>query len=696
MKRFLLVLAGTAVLLVGTAARAGGWERLWRQLDGWEGPPTVALSTDLADPYASAVYRRLVNGLTERGFTVRPADRADAPEPGLRVELEETDRGPVIALTRTRDGALLLVDTLQAGEPPAEEPPAPGDRPRVRRDDAAPATRAGRMRRLTIDGHPVRLAALPGAAENPGGGVALALLYDDRVEWGRLDWDSFTRKGRFRIETEGADGLYVDGGELDGDPPPEIAAVWGENRRVPTRGWSTRLHGRLLQVDGERIRPETPALRRYLRVVSGSVLTQARGEHAAHDGPVRRLERNADGDFAVGESVPGWQGRWLYGVTPLPRGRTAVWSAPDRLAVHAGPDPGSRLLGAAERLGEPGTPAVTVRLRQPDIGMGPDAAERRNQREVPLPRRLVVGRDGALYTLRRGRREVLAGLTEPTGADSVIRLTPSAGGLRMEPTHEPIAAYILDFDLIERRGAPGRTLVLLLNEEADGSGQASLVTLALQGRSDKAEESGAGRRARAGTGAGSACPLDPGIIAQGLLHIFERRRVPERDRAPAQAASEPLDVRLLARAQTDHELRLHEHGVGIGNVRAGAPVAEQAAEVAATRGKYGQPALPHGVLIPRPAHSEAAWLDGPRCVCATPYREPAIGRPELRVMAPRGAALKPDVQRIGWHTDLPAHHHGGFVKRFLRAAGGAGRTASRQKCHQDRARQVHDCLALAR
>lgn len=485
MKRYLLAMGAVAALLSATVAHAGGWERLWRQLDDWEGPPTVVLSTNLADPYASAVYRRLVNGFTDRGFTVRPAGAANVPEPGLRAELKETDSGLVIALGRTRDGALLLVDTLQSKEPAAGQPPAGGERPRARRDEGAPAARAEPVRRLPIDGHPVRLAVLPGVAGKPDDGIALALLYDDRLEWGRLNEGSFTRESRFRIETEGTDGLHVDAGELDGDTGLEIAAVWGENRRVLTQGWSTRLHGRLLEVDSEGIRPETPVLERYLRAVSGSVLTQARSEYAVHDGPVRRLERNASGDFVLGDIMPGWQARWLYSVTPLPQGRAAAWSAPDRLVIRAGLAPGSRPLDAAEGLGTVRAPAVTVRLRQPRIGLGPEAGQREEQREVALPRRVVAGRDGAIYTIRRGRREILGGLEGSTGSDSVIRLRPYPGELRKEKVHEPIAAYILDFDLVERAGSSRRALVLLVNEQADGSGEASLVTLGFQGRSDQ-------------------------------------------------------------------------------------------------------------------------------------------------------------------------------------------------------------------
>ena len=477
MKRHLLIMVTTAALLLAPAVQAEGWQGLWRQLDGWDGGRTVAMSTDLADPYASAAYRRLVNGFVERGFAVRQADRAAAPERGLRVELQQTDSGLVIAVTEVAEGSLLLVNRLPGQEPPADDASGAGSEPVTRPEAAASAGREGRMQRLSLDGHPVRLAALPGTPGKQDDGVRLALLYSDRLEWGQVADGSFIRAGRFRVEASGTDGLYIGAGDHDGDPAPEIVALWGENRHVPSQGWSTRLVGRVLEVDGEGIRPETPVLRRYLRVVSGSILAQKRTEYATHAGPVRRLEANASGDFVAGEEVPGWQGRWLYAVTPLAQERTALWRGPDRLAIKAAPEPDSPMLGEIQDLGKLAGPAVTTRLREPDTGNGPDVYERQSQREAVLPRRVLADRDGALYTIRRGRRE--SWYMQAMGSDSVIRLEPASGNLRGEEVHEPVEDYILDFDLVQHQGGAGQTLFLLVNEEADGSGAASLIRVDL-------------------------------------------------------------------------------------------------------------------------------------------------------------------------------------------------------------------------
>lgn len=473
MRRWWLVAVMAPVLLFAAVAQASGWDRLWQQLAHWEGAPSVELSTDLTDPYASAAYRQLVNGLVERGFTVHPAGTAQAEAPGLRAELRRTDGEIVIAVSRTRDGALLLVDTLNAGPAVAEDPVAAQPAFPARNRTAAP-TPAGEAQRLSIDGHPARLAALPGES---GSGLELVLLYDDRLEWVTLDENGLMPRAGYEVGAAGADGLYVGAGELDGDPATEVAVVWGENKRVLTQGWNTRLAGQLLELEAGQIRPEGPPLRGYLRLLGDAALAQGRGKHAAFDGPVRRLERDASGRFVAAGAAPQWQGRWLYSVTPLPGGRTAVWSEPGRLAVHASADPASAVLGEADELGETGFPTVTVRLRNPTMEFGPQPGQREEQRAVALPPRVTVGRDGAIYIIQRARAELLSGLVPATGADRVVRLEPTAGGLRREAAHEPVEAFILDFALIEGRGGQG--LVLLLNDKADGSGEASLATFGL-------------------------------------------------------------------------------------------------------------------------------------------------------------------------------------------------------------------------
>jgi len=462
-------------LLLSAVAQAADWDRLWRQLADWEGAPSVELSTDLSEPYASAAYRALVNGLVERGFTVHPAGTAEAETPALRVELRQTGGGMVVAVSRTRDGALLLVETLNGDPATAENPGATRSTSPAPDRTTAPLP-AREARRLPIDGHPVRLAALPG---RPGGALELVLLYDERLAWVTLDGNMLRPRAEYPVDRAGTNALYVGAGELDGDAAAEVAVVWGENRRIPTRGWNTRLDGRLLELDGGRIQPESPALQSYLRLLGDTALTQQRGRYTVFDGPVRALERDDGGRFVVDDAAPHWQGRWLYRVTPLPDGSRAVWSEPGRLSVHAGPDSAGTVLGEVDGLGETGYPTVSVELRNPTMDLGPQTGQRKEQRLVALPPRVAVGRDGAIYTIQRDRSQPLRGLVGPTGADRVVRLQLTDRGLSREAAHEPVEAFILDFALIE--GEQGQGLVLLLNEEADGSGEASVATFNLPG-----------------------------------------------------------------------------------------------------------------------------------------------------------------------------------------------------------------------
>lgn len=438
--------------LAWAVAQASGWESIWQRLESWEGPRHVAVRTNLEQPYANDAYRRLVNGLTERGFTVIPktGGEADPDREGLIVELLETGTGLVVALSRASraaDHALLAVQPVIPAEP------------------TGPATPA---RHIALQGEPKRVAALTSSGDRV---LDLVLLHDDRLEWVSVEGQRVVTRARFASHVKGSRALYVDAGNVDADPREEIAVVWGQDWDVTGKGTRTRLSGRMLEVGDGGVSAEGPPLEAYLQTTNGQVLAQRRRDFKAYTGRVLQLTKDANG-FALGSAAPVRDEGWLYELIALRDGVVAAWTGTDRLALHA-PNASRGQEWIVDQLGKVLHPAVAVRLRERQVVTTPDPSSSVNEKYIPLPRRLIVQDDSTLYTIERGRSSRLSGVLESSGQDRVVRLILTPQGLRREQPFPAVERYILDFALVSR--SRNSAVVLLTNEKPDGSGQASLV-----------------------------------------------------------------------------------------------------------------------------------------------------------------------------------------------------------------------------
>lgn len=460
------------------AAEGAGWDRIWTRLSAWDGGRVVTVQTDLPDPYASAVYRELVNGLLDRGFTVIQGVPDAAPPRGLLAEVRDTAAGPVVAVTARRDQALLVLEPLgaparQMTAPAADEGAGSGQRLGARQVPAPTPLPAPRgtapQQRLDLQSRPHRLAAFT----RPGGGTDFLLLHDDRLELARLEGGRLVVRDSVPAGAASTRALYVGAANLDDDPAQEVVVVWGQDRDIVKRGTYTKLLSRVYEADGGLLQAKSGNLERYLRTVGGVAFAQGRSVHAPFQGNVARLVR-LGGGHRPRDADWSWGRRWLYDATPLADGRAVAWVDARHLDIVTEAGTAGRLREASTDLGEITHPKVFSRLKEPQSLTGPESGYGLKwTAEVALPRRVVLGRDGAVYTIDRDRSAGVLGLLGGRGQDRVVRLLPAAHGLRREEPFPGVDAFVLDFALIEQGGTT--SVALLANGRPDGSGAAALV-----------------------------------------------------------------------------------------------------------------------------------------------------------------------------------------------------------------------------
>ena len=320
---------------------------------------------------------------------------------------------------------------------------------------------------IELEGRPLRVAVL-----ERGGELDVLLLRDRQLERFRIRDRTLVRSGRYRSASSVSRPLFLDAARNPSGGDPIVVVVFGEDVQSVDRGIDTRLHAFVLSAgeDGA-IRPASDDLGGWLRMADGAVHLQGRGAGDPVGGAVRRVEEKRGRYVAEGPEVL-WAGRGLLEATPLPGAAEALaWDGGRPMVVKlAGGDrvPGGSILGD---LGSVEEPRVAIRVDRP-IFRGIDREGRIKDSWHPLPRRVSVAEDGAVYTVLRERSKSFFGKT--SGQDAVVRLDWSGGALAVSRPYPGVDAFVLDFALIERPGMRPAAL-LLVNEKGDGSGQAHLV-----------------------------------------------------------------------------------------------------------------------------------------------------------------------------------------------------------------------------
>ncbi|GAB4258915.1 MAG: hypothetical protein Kow0092_06780 [Deferrisomatales bacterium] len=476
--RSLRLAAAAALALLACSAVSGAdpWPRIEAALSRWNGPKRVVLRTDLPDPLASPVVQELLELLLEHGYEAAPAPVGAPGGEGLTLDVRRSGAQTLVALGRGADGVVLALERRPAGVtgqrsgqlPSAPAPAAPAPAPRPSRSEKEAPEPPG-WGPVPVAGHPVRIAALGGSPD----AVRLAVLFPDGVAVGEASQKGVEILGRFAVPFSPSRGLHVDAADLDGDGTKEIAAVWAEDRTGIYKGVDSQLHGWVLHLDGDRIRPAGDDLRAYLRTVGDRVFSQRRGEFAPYEGPIVSL-RPAPGGFALDGGAVDWARRALFFATPWDAAVALVWDEGSRLSLadlRSGEDlPGMTLLAS---LGPYRGPEVAVRLANPEFRSGFEKEDRVTEVYHALPPRVVLSGDSA-YTIERARTPGLPLVGKPSGRDSLVQIRRSGRGLRLERPFPPVDAFVQDFALLDAEQEPAGVL-LLVNEKADGSGRAYLL-----------------------------------------------------------------------------------------------------------------------------------------------------------------------------------------------------------------------------
>lgn len=468
--------AAVALPLTASAAlaQAGGWDRVWERLESWDGADQVVVAAQYENPYAVPAFQQLVNGLLDRGFTVLQSQEPEnLPEDaGLHAELRETDSGPVVAVTRRSNGAIVALAPVSGGARTASGDAgqqATGEQRTTRERDAdttGVTQPARKPRRLDVDGHPRRVAV----TSEPGERLSLALLYRNRVTVAALERGQFVRRASYEPESGTGAGLYVGTGDVNGDGRNEVAATWGQTMSL-NKGKRTRVDSRVLGARG--LDPVGGRYGGFLRIVDESLYGQQREDTETFAGPVERLR--LDGGSLTREAARGvFSNADIYQATPISDGTAVVWTAPGRLQLSAAGSGAAVSASPALGLGEMQYPQVLTLREDPEIISGPEADYGTDyDTTVPLQRRVREGPGGGIYTIERKRSPGVIGLTSDRGKDRVVRLSAKQRGLREAGGFSRIDWFILDFDLIElQQGEPAA--VVLANRSADGSSDAAI------------------------------------------------------------------------------------------------------------------------------------------------------------------------------------------------------------------------------
>jgi len=456
----LLFYSGFFLLLMTGFAMATG-PGITTALDAWQGPKEAVLVRNGGSaPGLSAEMLPWLEVLLARGFAVRTdADALTAAE-GVILEIQTSEAGPLAVLRRGNDGAILALEKLSQGQagpktagvlttaPVANSPP----------------------RRGVISEPPLLLDMKPRSIVDlgsEGDKIRVALLAKNGVTVLTLSGGKMEKSALVSAPGSGWRPLFLSRMRVRGAPEVLLAAVWAEDIHSIYEGTNSRIWSQLLLWDGAVLQTSGAPTAGYVRFWgdrAGAI--QQRRTFSLYDGPVLPFPPSEQRDPLL------WGQRGLFELTPLDADLGLAWVEPGRLALvnlrRGDLVPGGALL---EDFGPFAGAEVAVRIEEPGYRSGFAKEDRVLEKYRPLPPRTVKGVDKSVVTIRRGRREGMAFIGHPQGDDALVRVEYLETGLRAEHSFAPIPMFILDFAPI---GDDQTAFLLLLNEKADGGGQAYL------------------------------------------------------------------------------------------------------------------------------------------------------------------------------------------------------------------------------
>jgi len=473
-----LIAIGLMAATVGVT-QAESWPGMEKAIQNWNGPREVTLRSDLEDPLGSSEVQNLLELFLAEGFRPTLAGPGTTVKEGLILDLRDSAGGRVAILSKAGTGQILALDR-QAARPlqkPMSDTSPAVDSAMISTESVEPAPLPSPAATLpaNLSEHPLELSweakqiALAGTAseETP----ILALLTDDALHLVRAEGGTVVLLDTWSPGLDSGHALRVGAGDIDGDGKREIAAVWAEDVKGIYQGTDSRPHAWIFSVSKGKLAPLSQDLEGFLRVMNDRLLWQRRGTYVPFAGPVLSVDRDG-GKFQVG-SQPVWpEGRNLYAMTTLPQGTRALfWTDDSHLVLGSIKEQGGKELVAD--LGTVSHPSVAVPLRETEYRSGLEKEDRINERNVPLPRRILMSKDEQVFTLVRGRSEGLPLVGTPAGQDMVAEIAVVPEGLTLERPFPGVESFILDFTLLPRAGRTD--VLLLLNDRPDGSGKSRLL-----------------------------------------------------------------------------------------------------------------------------------------------------------------------------------------------------------------------------
>ncbi|APG24808.1 hypothetical protein [Syntrophotalea acetylenica] len=456
------------------------WPRIDRALSAWQGQKELLLVTATKSPFSTAAGQATLEQLLMHGFAVRTGDQVPSGGRGLVLELKDNDGGAMAFLRRAVDGAIIAFErhAPPAGEAPVEQPvaaPLSAARPvpAVVPSSAVPAASRPASSNLpgplSLPGRPRSLAWLADAGEQ---GLDLAVLTDEGVQPYRLQQNLLHPWGPYVHGHPAWRALYLEAGDPDRDGDPELVAVWADDTRGIYAGTDSRPRAVVFEQAGRGL-SASPGPRAFVRLQDKLGFVQYRGNHSLYQGPVVALDTSGK-SWNAGQKAVAWAGGNLFETTPIGQQQALQWTADQQLRLVSRQD-GAPLAGGSllYDFGEFVGPRVAVPLETPEYRAGFGKEDMVRETWHSLPPRVVVDADGTAYTIRRERSTGLPLIGKPTGRDKLVAVRWSGDRFAVRELFAGIEAFILDFALVKQQGKVSAAL-LLLNQKADGSGEAYL------------------------------------------------------------------------------------------------------------------------------------------------------------------------------------------------------------------------------
>ena len=478
----ILILCLSFLMFCGSNALAGEHPELEKVLTNWKGPREVVLRSDLKDPLASPLVQELVELLLEHDMAVVPTS-LDAPAgDGLTLDLRGAQGGSgVLLVRRASDGAILAMERFGALPKPIPLPTVKAPAPKAASNQAPSsvppplinAPRPSSEGVLSLSNSPVGLLALSGS---DGSVVDMLLLAEDGIEAYQLNLRHFSVQKRTTfppMQTE-LRPLYLDGGDLTGDGRDEVAVVWAEDVKDRYAGTASKIHSRLYTTAEGSLQPAGDEWAGYLRIIDQQAFWQDQGEYSLVTGPVLPVQKDGD-QFVLGKTPQPWSSEGLFAGIPWSDDQFLAWKddAAGLQVINPNTDDVDQSLALFDNFGPFRGAEVAIPLKNPQYNLTYSRDDAITEEYHSLPRRMMKGADGAIYTIWRGREPGLPLIGSPSGQDSVVRVIERKGSLQLQRPFPGVDGFILDFALLQPPDGPLQVL-LLVNDKEKGNGQAHL------------------------------------------------------------------------------------------------------------------------------------------------------------------------------------------------------------------------------